>query len=887
MDLPTGTVTFLFSDIEGSTRLWEEHPASMGPALAWHDNILREAIERNDGVVFKTVGDAFCAAFQHASDAVSAAAEGQQALARAGWPDALSLKVRMALHTGSVESRDNDYFGQPLNRVSRLLTIGHGGQVLLSDVTHDLSRDLLPAGCTVRALGEHRLKDLGRPEIVFQLCHPDLRGEFPPLRSLESVPNNLPQQVTSFIGREKELVEIKALLERSRLVTLTGSGGCGKTRLALQAAADLLDVSGDGVWLVELASLTDPGLVPRTVAGPLGVSEEPGEDLTQALADALKAKRLLLVLDNCEHLLDASARLADALLRGCPHVLLLATSREGMGISGELTYQVPSLSLPDPKRDATPEALVHFEAVRLFIERALFHQPQFAVTSQNAPALASVCHRLDGIPLAIELAAARVRNLTVEEVNQKLDQRFRLLTGGSRTALPRQQTLRSLIDWSYDLLNEPEKALFRRLSVFCGGWTLESAEQVCAGGLVEEWEVLDLLTSLSDKSLVAAEEREGRTRYRLLETVRQYARDRLLDSGEGGSVRARHRDRFLTLAEEIQPRLTGPEQGRWYSVLEEEHDNLRTALTFCVDELEGYEGEQDPGHEEKGLRLAGALQWFWLTRGHLREGRERLDELLSHPATRRRTKARAFALNGAGLLAFQLGDAGAARALHEESLSIRRELGDKRGIAGSLNNLGIVARGRGDYETARSLYEEALSINREMGNRAWESYNLANLGIVAQARGDVASARSLQEQSLAIKRELGDRRGIALSLHAIGLSAYEQGEYASARALLRESLGLCHEVGDPWCMAAAFRSLGEALAAIGDWTRAAQLWGVADRLQETVGIREAPGDPVSYEARLAETRAALGDAAFDAAWEEGRAMPLEQAAGLALEASAA
>jgi predicted ATPase/class 3 adenylate cyclase len=876
--LPAGTVTFLFTDIEGSTRLWEDHPEAMRAALAMHDALVRAAIERHNGVVFKTIGDAFCAAFQDAPDAVSAAVESQRALSKAAWPDHLALKVRMALHTGSVESRDNDYFGRPLNRVARLLSIGHGGQVLLPDVTEELCRDLLPEGVTLKRLGEHRLKDLGRPEIVFQLCHPEIQEEFPPLRSLESTPNNLPQQVTSFIGREKELAEIKQLLDKSRLVTLTGSGGCGKTRLGLEAAADLLERCSDGAWLVELAPLSDPDLVPQTVTNVFGLKEEGNANPTQILVDHLKSKQLLLVLDNCEHLLDACAQLADALLRGCPHVVLLATSREGLGISGERTYRVPSLSLPDPKRDTTPESLAHFEAVRLFVERAQFHHPQFAVTEQNAPALASVCHRLDGIPLAIELAAARVRSLSVEEVNKKLDQRFRLLTGGSRTALPRQQTLRSLIDWSYDLLNEAEKSLLRRLSAFSGGWMLESAEHVCSGGSVQEGEVLDLLTSLSDKSLVTAEDHEGRTRYGMLETVRQYARERLLESGEGGTVRARHRDCFLSLAEEIQPKLSGPEQAHWYSVLEEEHGNLRAALTFSMDEAEE---SLDPEEAEKGLRLGAALQLFWLIRGHLQEGRQLLPALLSLPGSYGRTKARAEALNGAGLLAMNQLDYAAAWELYEESLAIRRELGDKQGVAGSLNNLGIVARGRGDYALARSLYEEALSINRELSNRVWEAYNLANLGIVAQALGDYPAATALQEESLGIKRELGDRRAIALSLYSLGHLAYEQKDYSAARALLRDSLEVCREVGDLVCMAACFRVLGEALAVLGSWSAAAQLWGAAERLEGETGVLTSTGDRSGYETRLAETRAAMGDTAFQSAWAEGRAMPLEQAMELA------
>ena len=429
ISLPTGTVTFLFTDIEGSTKLWEAQPQAMQLALARHDALLRDAIEQHNGYVFKTVGDAFCAAFTTATEAIAAALAAQIALQGNPSP----IKVRMALHTGAVESREGDYFGQPLNRVARLLSTGYGGQTLLSLASTELTRDSLPPGAELLRLGEHRLKDLGRPESVFQLCHPSLHADFAPLRSLDNpeLKHNLSQQVTSFVGREQQLVEVKALLEKTRLLTLTGSGGCGKTRLALQVAAELVDRSTEGVWLVELAALTDPNLVPQAVARVLGLKEEPGKAITQTLVEYLKNKYLLLVIDNCEHLLDACAKLIDRLLSQCPRVHLLTTSREGLGIAGELAYRVPSLSSPNPRRDRTPESLSQFEAAQLFIERALFHLPTFAVTTQNAPALASVCHRLDGIPLAIELASARVRSLSLEEINSKLDQRFRLLTGGS------------------------------------------------------------------------------------------------------------------------------------------------------------------------------------------------------------------------------------------------------------------------------------------------------------------------------------------------------------------------------------------------------------------------------------------------------------------------
>ena len=505
--------------------------------------------------------------------------------------------------------------------------------------------------------------------------------------------------------------------------------------------------------------------------------------------------------------------------------------------------------------------------------------PAFAVTNANAPALASLCNRLDGIPLAIELAAARVRSLSVEEINNKLDNRFRLLTGGSRTALPRQQTLRALTDWSYDLLNDQEKTLLCRLSVFAGGWTLAAAEQVvtgvsATGQTIENWEMLDLLTSLADKSLVLAQIQGETTRYGLLETVRQYARDRLVDSGEGLAVRARHANYFLTLAEDIKPKLDGSEQAQWLRVLEEEHDNLRLALTLYTEDAEG---------GEKGLRMGGALQQFWWTRGHLSEGRERLGALLAHPGGQARTKARADALNGAGSLAYLQGDYPSTRALYHGSLAIRRELGDQEKIANSLNNLGNVAHDEGDYPSARALYEESLAIRRELEDKFGIATSLSNMGNVAYAQRDYSSAGALQADSLAIRRELGDRTGIATSLTNLGDVAYDEGDYPSARALYEESLAIRLELGGRLGIAASLEALASVDGSLAIPDRAVRLLGAAERHREEIGAPLPPNERVQYEEQVAAARVALGDdAAFDAAWQEGRAMTVELAIEYAL-----
>ncbi len=872
---PAGTVTLMFTDIEGSTALWEAHPGEMRVALARHDEIASSIISQSEGTIVKSrgEGDSLFAVFPLATDAARAACALQAALLRESWPDSISLRVRMALHTGEAELREGDYFGSAVNRCARLRAIGHGGQILASAATQELVRDALPEGCSLEDLGAHHLKDLGRPETVFQLCHSSLPSEFPALRSLDLLPNNLRRQLTSFVGREAEVEKVKELLQKTALLTLTGSGGCGKTRLALQAAADMLDASADGAWLVELASLADPALVPQTVAAVLSLKPGEGKSLTQTLADSLRNKHLLLVLDNCEHLLDACAQLADALLRQCPHVLILATSREGLGIAGETTYRVPSLSVPDPKQPQTPVSLSHYESVRLFIERALQVQTAFTVTNQNAPALATICHRLDGIPLAIELAAARVRSLSVEEVNQRLDQRFRLLTGGSRTALPRQQTLRSLIDWSYDLLDEPEKSLLCRVSVFSGGWTLEAAEHACSGGRAEEWQTLDLLTSLADKSLVGAEQHLGATRYRLLETVRQYARDRLLEGGDGEEWRDRHLAHFLSLAEEAAPHLEGADQA-WLERLEAEHDNMRGALEWSL--------TASPG-PEAGLRLAGAIWWFWFVRGHYAEGRAWLSGLLAAEPAGQSKAARAKALNGAGLLAWRQGELLAARALLEESQAIRRELGDRMGMARSLNNLGLVAWGHRD--SARALFEECLAIWRELGDRRGIATSLANLGGLAVGQGDYAVARTLLEESLALLRELGNRHIMGITLSNLGIVAHGQGDYAAARTIHEESLAIRREIGDRLGMADSLEELA-AVAALERPDRAARILGATERLREEIGAPLPASRRSRYEGQVATARAAIADEdAFDRAWQEGRSLTLEHAIELALQES--
>jgi len=770
------------------------------------------------------------------------------------------------------------------------------------------------------------------------------------------LPAALPHPLTSLIGREQEIRDITRALSRSRLVTLVGGGGVGKTRLAIQVAREHTSNPRQTVAFVELATLTDPALLPTFVAAVLGIREEARPEpvsVLQALTDWFSTHAGLLVLDNCEHLIDAAASLTQTLLERCPDLRILTTSRQRLGMIGEITWRVPSLPVPDvehlPADSAEAKAAaLAFPAIRLFAERASSADKEFHLNRrEDIEAICRICYRLDGIPLAIELAAARVGSLTVEAIYGKLDQRFRLLTSGSRTALPRQQTLRSLIDWSYDLLNESEKALLYRLSVFSGGWTLEAAEAVASVGdegrgmrdeneslplqptlnsqpsavtsssslspFISSLDVEELLTSLVDKSLVVVDTSGSSVRYRLLETVRQYAREKLTDYGNADEVRQRHVRFYLDLAEEAARHLRGPEQSVWLQRLESDHDNLRTVL----------EGDDKIAN----LRMAGALWRFWFVRGHLSEGRARLSEAISQARQAegqggKNDVSRATALHGAGTLASAQGDDASARRLleeslairrelgdqrgmadslvnlgivahsladytsaqilHEESLAIRRELGDKGGIANSLANLGNVAYSQGDYTASRSLHEEGLALHRELGNRGGIANSLGNLGDVAYAQGDNISAKALNEESLAIRRELGDRGGTADALGNLGDVAYSQSDYIIARTLYEESLAIQRDLGDKGGIAYSLECLSAVAAAQGQTDYAVRVWGAASALRDATGSYLPPNELEEYNRQVATARQILDEEAFLTAWEQGRTMKIDQAIRFAL-----
>lgn len=870
LDLPTGTVTFLFADIEGSSRLLQRIGDRHTDVLKEYRQLLRAAMQEAGGREMDTLGDAFFAAFPRAQDALKAAVAAQRNFLAHAWPDGMAMRVRMGLHTGEPISAEVGYVGISVHRAAWICSVGHGGQILLSRVTHDLVEDTLPPGVGLRDVGRHRLKDLAPPQHLFQVIAAGLPSDFPALKSLDTRLHNLPIQLTSFIGREREKAEVHKILSTSRLLTLTGAGGAGKTRLALQVAAEVLEDFSDGVWFVEFASLSDSALVPHAVATAVNLQEQPGRPIFATLSGALRSKHLLLVLDNCEHLVAACARLSEGLLQACASLRILATSREALRVAGEVAWRVPSLSLPDSRDQSALNHFADYEAVRLFIERAAASRPGPTLTKHTIHAIVQICRQLDGIPLAIELAAALVSVLTVEQIASRLDDRFRILTGGSRTALPRHQTLGAAIDWSYNLLPEDERTLLQRMSVFAGGWTLEASEAVCSGDAIETADILGLLGHLVAKSMVVMETQDGEARYRLFETIRQYAQERLLEKGEASKMAERHRDWYLRLAEQAQSGRQGP-QAAWLTRLEAEHDNLRAALEWSVSK----------GDVSSGLRLAAALGEFWYVHGHFTEGRRWLQSMLSR-SRGASAATRAKALVGAASLAFRQSDYESSTALCQESLALFREVGDLSGMGGAHRMLGMIAMNKGDYAHANILMAESLALCRQAGDKRRMAIALNTIGEVARCQGDYTAARASYDASLALHREVGNKWGRAIALGNLGHVALYEHDIRQAAHLFREALVLARELMYRPGIAEYLAGLGAVAVEEGGLERAARLLGAAEALLGILGTQPSPPDLTEKERAIATVRAALGDSAFDAAGAEGKAMPVERVIEYAL-----
>jgi predicted ATPase/class 3 adenylate cyclase len=872
--LPAGTLTFVFTDMEGSTRLVQAlGEAGFHAVLEDHGRLVGGAFDAEGGHRVRMEGDSFFYVFDRATPAVAAVVAAQRALAAHEFPDGAVIRVRMGLHTGEASAGSAatgaDYVGYDVHRAARIAAAGHGGQVLMSEAAAVLVRDALPIGVTLRDLGEHRFKDLGRPEQIFQLVIPDLPADFPPIRSLEAVPNNLPTQVTSFIGREREIAAGVELFGRTRVLTLTGPGGTGKTRLSLQIAAQVADDFPGGVTFVALAPIADPELVAPAVVDALHLETgrvPPRDRLLQHFRD----RRALLVMDNFEQVIGAATLVAD-LIRACPGLKVIVSSRGPLRISGEQEMPVPPLALPDP--GAAPAQLSQFESVRLFIERAVAVKPGFEVDNDNAPAVAEICARLDGLPLAIELAAARVRLLPPPALLARLQSRLDLLQSGARDLPDRQKTLRGAIAWSHDLLDQAGRRLFARMAVFAGGGELEDVETICGGDDLGV-DVLQGIEELVDQSLVRQEQDGAGARAVMLETIREYALEQLAAGSEAEAVRARHARRYLALAEEAAPHLLRVERRMWLARLDREHDNLRAAFDFCA----------SSGRICEALRLTAAVWRFWQFRGHLREGLRRVQRILDDPASRAHPVEREAALEAAGGLAYWLGEMKTTTAAYDEGLALARSNGDPARISNALYNLsflpvwaevddGLTARA----ERAEAEIEEALVLARQVGDRGAIARCLwAKANDLAYLRSDLAGSLVPLAEAIPMFRAVGDHFGLAWALHSVGLASVKTGDLPAARAAFDEELALLHEARDASGMAIAFADQAQLADREGDRLRAIRLRAASAALEHLTGA-ELVSKVDTVEGRVIERTPEE-----EGAWKEGLAMSVDQAIAFAL-----
>jgi predicted ATPase/class 3 adenylate cyclase len=866
--LPTGTVTFLFTDIEGSTRLLQALDDRYAELLADHCRIMRTAIADAGGIELGTEGDSFFAVFPTATGGVAATIAAQRRLAAHAWPDGVSVRVRMGLHTGEGKLGGENYLGLDVHRAARIAAAGHGGQVVLSDTTSSLAGAGLPPGISLRALGAHRLKDLANPERLFQLVIPDLPSDFPAPRTLDARANNLPVQLTSFVGRDEEIAEVGRLLDQSRLVTLTGPGGTGKTRLALQVAAERLTRYPDGAFVVELAPIRDAGLVASAIAAALAIREASDRPLPDILREWVRDRELLLVLDNFEQVLDAAPLVID-LLATAPGLRALVTSRAVLHVRGEQEHAVPPLRIPDVATLATAESLSHYEGVTLFIERAMAVRPDFTITPEAAPAIAEIVARLDGLPLAIELAAAKSKVLGPEAILGRLGSRLAFLGGGSRDLPARQQTLRQAIEWSYQLLSPEEQTLLRRVGVFVGGWTLEAFEAVARPSELG-LDGFEAMTALVDQSLVHREEGpHGEPRFAMLETVREFALDRSGEAGELDSLRRRHAEHFLELAEAEQPQLLrSAEAGERVA---HDHDNCRAALSWAI----------ETGTVDLGLRLGFALWRFWQQRAMLREGRDWFARVLAMPGADAPIAARAKGLTGAAGIAYWQNDYPAAEAWYDEAERIVRQLDDPVWLADAVYNTGEVAALRGEMEVVTAKFAEGTAIGRSLGNDEIVARFLQAQGYMAFMMDDLAGARPPLEEALAIAERHGDAMPIAMGHHTVGQVARLEGHLDEAAVHYREALRIGHQLGDAVALTEPLQGLAAVAIATGEVELGVRLLGANAAIRERSGGGPPPewirlGDP------LGDARKLLDDETYERAWETGRSMSADDAVEAAL-----
>ena len=864
-ELPTGTVTFLFTDVEGSTRLLQRLGDAYRDLLATHHQILREAIATGGGVEVQTEGDGFFAVFSTATGAILTAVQAQRHLSNHVWSEGEVVRVRMGLHSGEGFLRDGHYIGLDVHRAARIAAAGHGGQVLMSDATRALVEHALPTGVDLRDLGAHRLKDIERPEHLHQLLIQGLPDTFPPIRSLGARLTNLPLERSSFVGREREVVEATKLLDQAHLLTLTGPGGIGKTRLALKIAADQIGRFADGVYLADLSPITDPTLVPSVIDRALMVREQPGRDLVESLADHLRDRRQLLVLDNVEQVIEGAPAIS-RLLDAAPQLRVLATSRVPLRLTGEQEFPVPPLAIPDASRRSTLDSIADNDAVTLFIQRAASVRPGMRLTPDNAPIVAQIAARLDGLPLAIELAASRAKLLGPDAILARLGKRLALLTTGAADLPERQRTLRGTIEWSHDLLEAEHQRLFARLGAFTGGWTLEAAEAVCGAGL--DLEVLDGVGTLTDHSMLRAGDLEsGEPRFTMLETIREFAVERLALSGEEDDVRRRHAAFFRDLAEEAEAHLTREDRVLWLARLDEEHDNLRAALDWAL----------RTGDVDTGLRIASAIWRFWLQRGHLSEGRTWLERLSVMPGDETRDRLRARALAALGGIAYWQNDTARTKAAYEEAVATARQLGDSQLLAGALLDLSYVPWLEQNPSGAEAVLREGLAIAEEAGDRVLIADFVASLAFLDVDRGNPAGAIEPYRHAIEIFRQEDAAWKAADMLTGLGFITRMAGKPAAARRHLTEALQMFGRAGDALSMSAVLTGLALVANDEGLHERAARLVGASARIRDEVGGGAPPvmigrwGDPE------ADAKQALGKVAYDRARGEGYAMETEAA----------